>query len=128
MQKINPSFVLAGFCAGALLLGSAGCSSNPFTKSSDERSAGRVADDKKITKDVKTALKKEPVYKFDSVDVQTFAGEVQLSGFVNTEEQKRRAEEIAKSQPGVARVNNAIGLKSGTVQPTGAGEQSHIYA
>jgi len=130
MRKINPSFILASLCAGALLLGSAGCSSNPFSKSSDERSAGRVSDDKKITKDVKTALKNEPVYKFDTVDVQTFAGQVQLSGFVNTEEQRRRAEEIAKSQPGVAGVSNAIALKP-EIQPTGrtgAGEQPHIYA
>jgi hyperosmotically inducible protein len=131
MQKINQSFLLASLCAGALLLGSAGCSSNPFARSNDERSTGRVADDKKISKDVKTALKKEPVYKFESVDVQTFAGEVQLSGFVNTDEQKRRAEEIARSQPGVARVINGIALKPEMPQPTGrtgGAEQPHIYA
>ena len=128
MQKINPSFLLPSVCAGALLLGSAGCSTNPFTKSHDERSEGRVVDDKKITKEVKNALKNAPVYKFESVDVQTFAGEVQLSGFVNSEDQKRQAEEIARSQPGVARVINGIALKPEMVQPTGRGGQSLIYA
>jgi hypothetical protein len=134
MRKINPSFLLASLCAGALLLGSAGCSSNPFSKTNDERSAGRVVDDKKITKEVKSALKNEPVFKFESVDVQTFAGEVQLSGFVNTEDQKHRAEEIARSQQGVARVINGIALKP-EMQPTGrtdntkpAGEPARIYA
>lgn len=129
MRKINPSFLLATLCAGTLLLGSAGCSS--ITKSTDERSEGRVVDDKKITKEVQNALKNAPVYKLESVDVQTFAGEVQLSGFVNSEAQKRQAEEIARSQPGVARVINGIALKPEMVQPTGrnaAGEPSQIYA
>jgi len=133
MCKTNQSILLASICAGAVVLASAGCSSfrNTFARSHDERSAGRVVDDKKITKEVKTALSKEPVYKFDDVDVKTFAGNVELSGFVNTDDQKRRAEEIAKSEPGVTQVINGIALKPEMPTPTGrtgSAEQPRIYA
>jgi len=93
--------------AATLLLGFTGCE----TSSPDERSDGRVVDDKEITQTVQKELKHEPVYKFGGVDVDTFGGVVQLSGFVNTDDQKRRAEEIARSTPGVRQVNNGISLK-----------------
>jgi hyperosmotically inducible protein len=83
-----------------------------------ERTAGRMVDDAKITADVQRDLKKEPVYKFSDVDVKAFNGVVQLSGFVNTDEQKRRAGEIAQQAPGVAQVVNNISLKP-QVTPTG---------
>jgi osmotically-inducible protein OsmY len=83
-----------------------------------ERTAGRVVDDTKITAQVKTDLNREPVYKFNDVDVKTFNGVVQLSGFVNTDEQKRRAGEIAQQAYGVAQVVNSITLKP-NITPTG---------
>ena len=76
-----------------------------------ERSAGREVDDHKITEEVKEKLKDEPVYKFSDVSVRTFNGVVQLSGFVNTEDQKRRAAEAAQEVPMVAEVVNGITLK-----------------
>ena len=76
------------------------------------RTAGRVLDDKVITENVKDKLNHEPVYKFGDVDVKTFDGAVQLSGFVDTDEQRRRAGELAQSVEGVARVINNVALKA----------------
>ena len=95
-----------------------GCQSDRHS----DRTAGRALDDKIITESVEEKLQREPVYKFSDVDVKTFAGVVQLSGFVRTEEQKRRAGEIAQQIEGVNRVVNNITLKEtrGTgLQPTG---------
>jgi hyperosmotically inducible protein len=80
-----------------------------------------MVDDHKITAQIKSDLNHEPTYKFNDVDVKTFNGVVQLSGFVNTEDQKRRAAEIAQSVPGVAQVQNAISLKAeAPPSPTGS--------
>src|SRR6266436_9494693 len=98
MQKrILKSFI--GVAAAATLtmtmLAGAGCST---TKSSgDQRTAGQKLDDKKITKTVMEALNNEPVYKFANVKVNAYKGVVQLSGFVDTPEQKQRAAEVAKN-------------------------------
>ena len=94
---------------------------------SGDRTAGRALDDKTITATVKRDLNREPVYKFDSVDVKTYDGVVQLSGFVDTEDQKRMAGDIAKRSEGVTQVVNNISLKpAGNLQPTGRpGDPDH---
>jgi len=94
--------------------------------STADRSAGRVADDKKITMDVKSNLKAEPTYKFTDVDVKTFAGVVQLSGFVNSEDQKQRAQQLAQQVAGVTQVQNNIALKPQANTPTGG--NAKIYS
>lgn len=108
--------------AGALIAVTTltGCAMMNRSSQSHERTAGRTLDDKTITANVKDDLSREPVYKFDDIDVKTFNGVVQLSGFVNTEDQKRRAAEIAQHTPGVAQVVNSIALKpTGNLAPTG---------
>jgi hyperosmotically inducible protein len=86
---------------------------------SGDRTAGRALDDKTITATVQHDLNREPVYKFNGVDVKTFAGVVQLSGFVDTNEQKDRAGDIARRAEGVTQVVNNITLKpTGNLQPT----------
>ena len=85
-----------------------------------DRTAGRALDDKTVTATVQHDLNREPVYKFDGIDVKTYNGVVQLSGFVDTQEQKQRAGEIAKQSEGVTQVVNNITLKpAGVLQPTG---------
>jgi hypothetical protein len=91
----------------AMLLILAGCESTP----KDERSEGRALDDKHITENVRKTLESEPTYKFSEVSVSTFAGVVQLSGFVNTEGEKQRAQDIAQNTDGVKQVSNGIALK-----------------
>jgi osmotically-inducible protein OsmY len=53
-------------------------------------------------------LKESTVYKFADVNVKTYDRVVQLSGFVQTEYQKRAAEEIAQQARGAVRVINNI--------------------
>jgi osmotically-inducible protein OsmY len=76
-------------------------------------------DDRNITDQVKSELKSDPVYRFDDVDVQTFAGIVQLSGFATTEAQKQRATQLAQTVPGVMQVKNVISMKPQPLEPTG---------
>ena len=111
------TYLLLG--AAAAVLGLTGCESS-YNHASADRSEGRKVDDHRITAQIKSDLNHEPVYKFNDVDVKTFNGVVQLSGFVSTEDQKRRAAEIAQTVPGVAQVQNAISLKSEPApSPTG---------
>lgn len=90
------------------------------TSSHDERSEGRAMDDKQITENVQKELKRDPVYKFENIDAVTFGAVVQLSGFVNTEGEKSRAEEIARQIQGVHQVVNGIALKPEPMSPTGS--------
>jgi len=117
MQKI--------FCAStvAMLVAMTGCETTP----KDERSEGRTLDDKHITENVEKSLQKEPTYKFSEVKVSTFAGIVQLSGFVNTDNEKSRAEDIAENTDGVKQVVNGIALKP-EMPATGRNSQSRIYS
>lgn len=100
------------------MLGLTGCS---WWHEREARESGRTGseleNDNGITHRVSHALKAAPVYKFPEVNVATFQGVVQLSGFVATEEQKRNAQEIAQTTPGVTQVLNNIAVKTPT--PTG---------
>lgn len=75
------------------------------------RSTGQYIDDKSLAVRVHKALSENPDYKFDDVHVDTFRGTVQLSGFVDTSDQKSRAAEIAKGVQGVQEVSNKINIK-----------------
>jgi len=93
----------------------------------DERASGQVVDDNRITAQVKDGLSHEPVYKFNDVDVKTFGGVVQLSGFVNSDQQRARAGELAQQVTGVSKVVNGITLKSPQpTTPTGRPNQAPI--
>ena len=76
-----------------------------------ERSTGEYIDDKTLDQHVKAALHDNPEYKFGEVIVTAFKGTVQLSGFVNTTEQKKSAAEIVAKVPGVKTVDNKITVK-----------------
>jgi len=64
-----------------------------------------------LSSHVKRELKEDRVYKYPGVKVSTFKSVVQLSGFVKTEDQKKRAEEIAKHVSDVLEVRNNITVK-----------------
>ncbi len=93
------------FALGLALLGP-GCAGNRY-----ERSTGESIDDSATTGRVKSALGKDAMYKYSDVKVTTFKGTVQLSGFVDTSEQKSRAADIAKGVNGVTEVKNNITVK-----------------
>ena len=76
-----------------------------------ERSTGEYIDDKALNARVKSALADNPEYKFGDVNVTSFKGTVQLSGFVNTTDQKRMAGSIAERVKNVKTVENSITVK-----------------
>lgn len=122
-MRYNIIRMLSSVSAAVTLLALTGCESTP----KDERSEGRAIDDKHITQNVQKDLEREPTYKFNGVDVSTFAGVVQLSGFVNTEGQRARAQEIAQDVNGVREVKNGIALKP--LMPTSRrNSDQQIYA
>jgi hyperosmotically inducible protein len=84
---------------------------NITVKSDRDRRNGEYVDDKSLTASVNSALGSNPEYKFKEVNVTTFNGTVQLSGFVNTADQKTRAGEIAAHVEGVQNVANNITVK-----------------
>jgi osmotically-inducible protein OsmY len=96
-------------CLGALPLlgGVTGCASSRYTQSTRERS-----DDHATSSRVSTALAEDPQHKyFEGVNVETFKGVVQLSGFVNTRALKYRAGDIARDAAGGREVRNNITVK-----------------
>lgn len=75
-------------------------------------STGEYLDDTTISTKVKAAFVRDPLVKALDVKVDTFKGTVQLSGFVDTAEQKSRAEQLAAGVTGVTSVKNNITLKT----------------
>lgn len=75
------------------------------------RTAGQVMDDATITTKVKAKIFQDSVLKGFAVSVETFAGEVTLTGGVDNEAGKKRAESLAKGTAGVRKVNNLIKIK-----------------
>jgi hyperosmotically inducible periplasmic protein len=75
-------------------------------------STGEYIDDASTTTKVKAAFVKDPLVKALDVNVDTFKGTVQLSGFVDTAEQKARAAQLAAGISGVAAVKNNITVKT----------------
>ena len=96
-----------GLGAMPLLLGVTGCT----TGSRYEQSTGERIDDHGTSSRVKAALADDTQYKYDGVNVETFKGVVQLSGFVNTKDQKSRAGDLARKVKGVTDVENNITVK-----------------
>ncbi len=85
---------------------------NSITVKEQNASAnGGTADDKSLAKSVRSALGDNPDYKFTEVNVDAFHGTVQLSGFVDTSDQKSKAADIAKQVPNVLDVENNITVK-----------------
>ena len=90
-----------------LLLGVTGCT----TGSRYQQSTGERIDDHGTSSRVKSALADDSQYKYDGVSVETFKGTVQLSGFVNSRDQKNRAGDLSKKVPGVKELVNNITVK-----------------
>ncbi len=81
-----------------------------------QETANSYAKDKEIAARIKTALYADPVAKGTQIEVKSLNGTVQLSGFTDTEESKRKAEEIAANTPGVREVVNNILLPTGRLE------------
>ena len=79
--------------------------------SDTKESTGQYVDNSVLTAKVKTAIFNEPTLKSSEITVQSFKGEVQLSGFVSSIEQTNKAVEVAKTIPGVTSVKNDMRVK-----------------
>jgi hyperosmotically inducible periplasmic protein len=74
--------------------------------------AGEVIDDSILTAKVKTALIESPDTKAHQINVETYHGVVQLSGFVDNAAARSAATDVAKSVTGVKDVKNELSVKS----------------
>lgn len=92
--------------AALALMLSLGCVST-----STQEGTGEYLDDSVITAKVKTSIFNEPTLKSSEINVETFKGVVQLSGFVNSQSDINRAVEVASTVGGVKSVRNDMRIK-----------------
>ena len=83
-----------------------GCASTPTREGT-----GEYVDDSAITAKVKAAIFNEPSLKVFQINVETFKGDVQLSGFVDSSQSVSKAGEVARSVKGVRSVKNSLIVK-----------------
>ena len=115
MKKTFRCLSVIACLAGAVTIASftTGCAGDRYS-----RSTGEAIDDSSITAKVKSEMLADPDVKGLQVKVDTFRGQVQLTGFVDNFQQKQRAEQIARNVRGVQMVRNDIVVK--TAEPAGA--------
>lgn len=100
-MKRFSAFLLALMVASVL-----GCAGT-----SKQESTGEYFDDTWITTKVKAALIEDPLVKSAEVNVETFKGTVQLSGFVSSNAAMQQAVKVARSVKGVTSVKNDMQIK-----------------
>lgn len=88
------------------LMTAAGCAST-----AKHEGTGEYVDDSVITTKVKAVLFDEPNLRSGQINVETFKGVVQLSGFVSTQADINRAVQVTRSVKGVESVKNDMRLK-----------------
>ncbi len=104
MNQFN-KFLSAAFLA-VTLVSVVGCAST-----SSKEGTGEYVDDAVITTKVKAAIFNEPTLKSAEINVETFKGVVQMSGFVNSQADINKAAELARSVKGVTSVKNDMRVK-----------------
>lgn len=103
----KPSPILGGIAAVLLsTLTVVACSSTPTSEST-----GQYVDSSVISNKVRAAIVKDPQLSIFQISVTTYKDVVQLSGFVDTQAQKERAGEVAKTINGVRDVKNNLVVK-----------------
>lgn len=94
-------FLVAALCAFFV-----GCAST-----STQEGTGEYVDDSVITAKVKYAIAQDPELKVTEINVETFKGRVQLSGFVSSPNHIGRAVALARGVKGVKSVANDLRIK-----------------
>jgi osmotically-inducible protein OsmY len=96
-----------GILVLTIVLASAwGCGSTAKTEGT-----GEYVDDSVITAKVKTAIFNDSTLKVNEINVETFKGVVQLSGFVRSQTDINKAVQIARGVAGVKSVKNDMRIK-----------------
>jgi osmotically-inducible protein OsmY len=97
-----PAIALAALLAGPL----SACSSTATSEST-----GEYIDDSTVSNKVRADLLSDKDLNVFKIDVTTYKGVVQLSGFVNNEEIRDRAGRVAIGVEGVTAVHNNLIIK-----------------
>jgi hyperosmotically inducible protein len=97
---------LSAFFLAVTLMSVAGCAST-----SKQEGTGEYIDDSVITSKVKAAILNDPALKVAEINVETFKGVVQLSGFVSSQAAANKAVEVARGVGGVKSVRNDMRIK-----------------
>jgi len=103
---MKPFNQFVNFFLVILLVSALGCASTP-----KKEGTGEYVDDSVITAKVKAEIFKDASLKSSEINVETFKGVVQLSGFVNSEADIVRAVEVARTVKGVISVKNDMRVK-----------------
>jgi osmotically-inducible protein OsmY len=102
----NAKFVRRLFIGLVLVVFIAGCAG-----SRKQESTGEYVDDSVITSKVKAQIFNDPMLKVLQINVESFKGVVQLSGFVDSAQASARAAEVAGTVNGVKSVKNNLVVK-----------------
>ncbi|HSQ10967.1 MAG TPA: BON domain-containing protein [Burkholderiaceae bacterium] len=102
----NLSKYLSPLFVAVALVSVVGCASTPKQEGTAE-----YMDDTMITTKVKTAILNEPTLKVAEINVETFKGVVQLSGFVSSQAAATKAVEVTRGVGGVKSVKNDMRIK-----------------
>ena len=97
---------LSAFLVAALMVSALGCATK-----SEPQSPGAYMGDSWITTKVKTAILNEPSLKVMQINVETYKGVVQLSGFVDSAASRDKAVAVARAVKGVTSVKNDLQLR-----------------
>jgi osmotically-inducible protein OsmY len=103
MKSLKHVYTLLATLAIATTLGCAG--------TAQKESTGEYFDDVAITAKVKSDILGEPTLKSAEINVETFKGVVQLSGFVSSQANVNTAIVVAKNVKGVSSVTNKMTVK-----------------
>ncbi|MEO7494554.1 MAG: BON domain-containing protein [Massilia sp.] len=98
--------IAATLLAALMLANLTGCAST-----STHESTGQYIDDAGITTGVKAAILNNPTLKVAEINVETYKGVVQLSGFVSSADSIATAASVARTVNGVKSVKNDLRLK-----------------
>ena len=102
MKTLHQMVVLVSLVAGPLVA----CSSTPTREST-----GEYIDDSAISNKIRAQLIGDKDLNLFQIDVTTYKGVVQLSGFVNSSADIGAATKVARAVPGVTSVKNDMHLK-----------------
>ena len=96
------TLIVVGFLAGSM---------TACAGSRTSESTGEYVDDSVISNKVRAQLAGDKDLNVFQIDVTTFKGDVQLSGFVDTSAKKEKAGTVAASVKGVKEVHNNLIVK-----------------
>ena len=97
---------LCAFLLTVLMAFSLGCASMP-----KQEGTGKYVDDTVLTTKVRAAVFNEPTLKSAEINIETFKGVVQLSGFVRSQADANKAVEVARGVKGVNSAKNDMRIK-----------------